>query len=124
LRQEDVQKWKIVPSRFTNIVPVPGSISAAQNEHWRLTTIAEPLPNRQLSGFARGLSKDQDVSEADRAGDVAGDDLAAVASREHADLDLRGLAGHPGAPHELDNLGWGSLVFRHGLASGRDPLTS
>jgi hypothetical protein len=38
-RQEPEQKWKTVPSRLTNIAPVPGSMSPAQNEHCRLTTI-------------------------------------------------------------------------------------
>jgi len=33
LRHDEEQKWKRVPSRLTYIEPVPGSISAAQNEH-------------------------------------------------------------------------------------------
>src|SRR6266704_1105778 len=105
------QKRNTVPSLRMNIFPVPGSISLPQKEQERRAGIDSP--DRQFAGLAGGLPQHEGVADLDGPLDVPRDNAALVAAVEHADLDLRRLAGHPRPAHDLDDFCGDAVLVRH-----------
>src|SRR6266508_5233739 len=105
------QNRNTVPSLRMSIVPVPGSISLPQKEQERRTGIGSP--DRELAGLSGRLPQHEDVAELDGPFDVPRDAAALVAAVEHADFDLRRLAGHPRPADDLADLCGDSVLVRH-----------
>jgi hypothetical protein len=95
----DEQKWYTVPSRLTNIFPVPSSMAPPQNEHVRFSMIS---PRHEFLSLVRRLAKHENVADLDGAHTIARDYPSLVRAFKDTALNLFRLSVHPRVSYYFD----------------------
>jgi hypothetical protein len=108
----ELQKYRTVPSRRTNIFPVPGARDILQNEH---RCSIYPLPPCKFPYLARRLHQHQDITDAYGSNAIPREDSPSIIAFQYLAFHLDGFAVHPCPANDFYDLRRCPFLFTHFL---------